>query len=151
MKIQITTQLKSKATHQEVFALFDESLFRFLTKSGPVKVLRYDGEEVGAEIHLNILFPYKSLWVSKITDRKLGEKESYFIDEGIKLPFGIKKWKHIHKVRQNGPHTEIIDDISFSAGTLIMDWFWFVSFWPQFYARKKQYNQFIKQCLPHKS
>ena len=143
MNIQVRTYLKTESTLEQVFSLFNKDMFYYLTKKAPVKPVRYDGDEIGDEIHLDMLFPWKDKWISVITEREIGDQESYFVDEGKKLPFGIKSWKHKHIVRKAEGGIEIVDDITFSAGNKVLDIFWYISFLPQFLARRPQYKTFI--------
>ena len=59
------------------------------------------------------------------------------------LPFGIKEWQHKHIVKQCDVGVEIVDEIEFSAGNILLDCFWYVGFLPQFLLRKPQYKKFI--------
>ena len=85
-----------------------------------------------------------------IRDR-LKDDICYFIDEGKKLPFNILKWQHkhiVHKVR-NGIMIE--DAITFKTSNWLSDRFWWISFIPQFLARKNQYKKYIRKCLQKKN
>ncbi|MBC8110568.1 MAG: hypothetical protein H7Y04_05860, partial [Verrucomicrobia bacterium] len=75
---------------------FGQDLFQKLNPPfPPVKLLRYDGNQKGNEVHmeLNFIF-FKQVWISLITDEFFGENEIFFIDEGKKLPFFLKSWHH---------------------------------------------------------
>ena len=145
MNLNVTTQYSTKKPLLEVFSLFNKDMFYFLTKNGPVQPIRYDGDEIGDEVHLDMLFPWKDKWVSVITAKEITEKECYFVDEGKVLPFGIKTWKHKHIVKKSDDGVTIIDEIEFSSKNWLLDRFWFISFLPQFLARKKQYKQYLNR------
>jgi len=100
MKIIVKTFYKTERSVIEVFEQFNKEMFYYLTKNAPVTPLRYDGDEVGSEVHLDMNFPWKDKWISVITDRNIHDTRCYFIDEGIVLPFKIKKWKHHHIIHQ---------------------------------------------------
>jgi ligand-binding SRPBCC domain-containing protein len=144
MKINVQTYIKTDCQLEEVFNTFNEEMFYYLTKSAPVQNLRYDGDYVGAEIHLKILFPWKSNWVSVITDKQTSAEHCFFVDEGKTLPFNILKWKHCHIVRQSKDHVIIEDDIYFASTNWFFDLFWWLAFIPQFVLRKYQYKNYLK-------
>ncbi len=143
MKLNVITEYKTRKSLKDVFSLFNKDMFYYLTKNGPVKPVRYDGDEIGDEVHLDMLFPWKDKWVSIITAKEIGEELCFFVDEGKVLPFGIKKWKHKHVVRKSTDGLEIVDEIEFSSNNWLLDRFWYLSFLPQFLARKKQYKKYL--------
>lgn len=145
MKLNVTTHYKTSKSLQDIFSLFNKDMFYFLTKNGPVHPTRYDGDDIGSEIHLDMLLPWKDKWVSIITDRVLKEDMCFFVDEGKKLPFGIKTWRHEHIVQKESDGVKILDEIEFSSGNWLLDRFWYISFLPQFLARKKQYKQYLNR------
>lgn len=147
MKINVQTHVKTDHSLKDVFGLFNKDMFYYLTQNAPVRPLRYDGDHVGAEIHLELTFPWKDLWVSEIIDRKLEDEECYFVDNGKKLPFNIKSWVHRHLVRKVDGGVVIEDSIEFESGNVFFDCFWWLSFLPQFVLRKGQYRSYIKECL----
>lgn len=147
MNINIQTFFKTDEPLSNIFKLFNKDMFFFLTKNAPVKPIRYDGDYIGAEIHLQMLLPWKDEWISVITDRKEGEKLSYFTDKGKKLPYNIKKWQHKHIVKKVKNGIIIEDDISFESTNWFFNQFWRLSFIPQFLMRKKQYKKYLNKCL----
>ena len=64
MKLNVITEYKTRKSLKDVFSLFNKDMFYFLTKNGPVKPVRYDGDEIGDEVHLDMLFP----WHNKTSD-----------------------------------------------------------------------------------
>lgn len=147
MKINVKTFIPTNHDLIDVFNLFNKDMFYALTKNAPVKPLRYDGDYVGSEIHLKMLFPWEDTWVSVITERKEGANLCFFIDEGQKLPFNIIKWRHTHIIRKTKYGVIIEDDIYFKSANLILDYFWWISFIPQFLFRKRQYKNYLKKHL----
>ena len=104
---------------REVFAGFTEELFvRLSPKLPPARLLRYDGNEVGDFVIIELgIPPLTQEWVSEITAHETGERESYFVDEGRALPFPLKVWRHRHVVRAVGEgRVAIVEDITYSAG-----------------------------------
>lgn len=109
---------------REVFAGFTGELFlRLAPKLPPARLLRYDGNQVGDFVIIQIgVPPLAQEWVSEITAHVEDPRESYFVDEGRQLPFPLKRWRHRHRIRQEGPgRVAIIEDITYSAGGGIMN------------------------------
>jgi ligand-binding SRPBCC domain-containing protein len=140
MKINVQTFIKTSGSVGDVFKLFNQDMFYFLTKNAPVKPIRYDGDYVGSEIHLELTFPWKQEWISVITERSEGVEKSYFIDVGSRLPFNIKEWKHAHIVRKVDNGVVIEDAIDFRSSNMFYEFIWWMSFLPQFLIRKGQYR-----------
>jgi ligand-binding SRPBCC domain-containing protein len=120
MKITISTPVEQDII--TVWQGFNETLFTKLAPPfPPVKLLRFDGSEQGDEVHLELNFIFfKQKWVSRITENEKTDKEIFFIDEGIALPFFLKYWKHKHRIvkavtMKTGIHTLIVDEIEFES------------------------------------
>ncbi|TAH18172.1 MAG: hypothetical protein EAZ08_12200 [Cytophagales bacterium] len=120
MKISIKTPVVQDI--ETVWAGFNQSLFSKLAPPfPPVNLLRFDGSEQGDEVHLELNFIFfTQTWVSVITENVKTDKEIYFIDKGIKLPFFLKFWQHKHRIvksvdMKRGIHTLIIDEIEFES------------------------------------
>lgn len=120
---------------------FDIDLFNYLSKGQPIKLLRFDGSKKGNEIHIQ--FPLNQKWVSVITKDEITDNEAYFIDEGKQLPFGLTTWEHKHRILNKGNDSEILDDITYTAPSLIGIIF-FIPLYLPMYLRKKQYLNFFK-------
>ena len=106
-------------TVAEVFAGFTEELFvRLSPKLPPARLLRYDGNEVGDFVIIELgIPPLTQEWVSEITAHHVGEREAYFVDEGRQLPFPLRRWRHRHVIREEAPgRVAIVEDITYSAG-----------------------------------
>lgn len=147
MKINVQTPIKTNQKLADVFSLFNEEMFNYLTQNAPVHSIRYDGDEIGSEIHLNMILPWKDKWISVITDRSMSDDVCYFVDEGKQLPFNIIEWRHTHIVRQVDGQIIIEDDIYFKSSNLIFDLLWWLCFVPQFLIRKPQYRSYLKKKL----
>lgn len=107
-----------------VFAGFTEDLFlRLAPKLPPNRLVRYDGNRVGDFVIIELGVPPVSQdWVSEIISHDVGERESSFTDEGRQLPFPLQRWRHVHRVRQEGPdRVAIIEDISYSGGSAFVN------------------------------
>lgn len=111
----------------------------------PVKLLRFDGCGKGdyVSLELNFLF-FKQEWVSEIVDHGFDGARWYFIDEGKKLPFFLKRWRHVHTVEAQGKGSCIIDAITFSTGSGLTDSFFYPLLLGQFLYRKPVYKKVFK-------
>tara|TARA_B110000046_G_scaffold48975_1_gene54442 strand:- start:125 stop:547 length:423 start_codon:yes stop_codon:yes gene_type:complete len=113
-------RLKSKVTCEleTVHSRFDGELFKYLLPPG-AQLIEFGGSTKGDIVHLKL--PLAVEWVSEITENGKSEDSYYFIDEGRKLPFPLKKWKHKHILKASGQHTIIKDNMSFSSGNIVAD------------------------------
>jgi ligand-binding SRPBCC domain-containing protein len=143
-------QLKIKTkVHQDYILVkegFTEELFIKLNPPfPPVKLKRFDGCKKGDVVSLELDFIlFKQQWESLIVEAKLTEKEFYFIDEGRKLPFFLKYWRHKHRIIKNGSGSKIVDDITFRSPIRPMDFLLYPVLWVQFWYRKPVYKKFFK-------
>ncbi len=141
MQFKIITQVQGSV--KEVYEQFDKDLLLKLTPPAmKVHLIRYDEPtRPGAivQIETKILGIIKQYWLNEITEVVETDNESYFVDEGIKLPFPLKFWRHKHLIRKGDSCTEIVDDIQYSAGFLT--WLLHPVVWLQFAWRKPQYRK----------
>jgi ligand-binding SRPBCC domain-containing protein len=113
--ILVTTRVK--AGLPEVVAAFNKDLFlRLNPPFPPVRLLRYDGNESGnrVELELNFLL-FKQRWVSVISETAAGPHFWWFKDEGEQLPFFLKSWSHKHVIEQKDGFCLITDAIELTA------------------------------------
>lgn len=88
------------------------------------RVVGPDGEPgqhrylVGTTVHIE-LQPFGWNWlpetemVVEITDRKVGERERYFVDELVEEGGPYQHWRHEHRFVDEGTETRIADEISY--------------------------------------
>ena len=141
MKINISTKVEQD--YLSVKEGVNENLFLKLSPPfPPVKLLRFDGSSTGDKVilELNFIF-FKQQWVSDITADNTDEKEFYFIDEGTKLPFFLKTWKHKHRIIKDGKSSIIRDEIAFKAPNGILTLFLYPALYLQFLYRKPIYKK----------
>lgn len=145
MKINLETPVEQG--YLEVKSGFDESLFKKLSPPfPPVKLLRFDGSQKGDFVTLELDFIFfKQKWTSKITEDRTTDLEFYFVDEGVELPFFLKKWKHRHRVISTGIGSIIRDEIEFEAPFGLMTYLLFPALWAQFALRKPIYRRIFKR------
>ncbi|MEQ8808817.1 MAG: hypothetical protein RIE59_07095 [Imperialibacter sp.] len=142
MKIKIRTRVK--ADLQTVREGFTEKLFLKLNPPfPPVKLLRFDGCKKGdkVELELNFIF-FKQTWESLITHDLTNGAVFSFVDEGVRLPFFLKSWKHHHinEAIENGG-ASITDEIEFTTPTLLTNLLFYPVLYLQFLYRKPIYRK----------
>ncbi len=145
MKIHLETPVEQG--YLDVKSGFNESLFKKLSPPfPPVKLLRFDGSKTGdlVTLELNFIF-FKQKWISEITEDKTTDLEFYFIDEGIELPFFLKKWKHKHRVISTGIGSIIRDEIDFEGPFGILTYLLYPALWLQFSFRIPIYKRIFRR------
>ena len=116
--MNITLRSKVIGDLEVITNRFDADLFRYLLPPG-AQLIEFGGSKKGDIVHLKL--PLAGEWISEITEHKVLENMSSFIDEGRKLPFPLKKWKHKHILHRSGKNTIIEDNMTFSTGCIITD------------------------------
>lgn len=130
---------------QKTFAAFDRRLFEYLMPPG-AKLIRFDGSNEGDIVHLRL--PIAGEWMSRITASYQGKEMAYFVDEGAKLPLGIRDWRHRHIVREDGAGSIIEDDIEFSSGRRVLDWLMYPMLYLAFAPRRRRYQAYFNRTDP---
>jgi ligand-binding SRPBCC domain-containing protein len=141
MRIYITTAVKQP--YREVAQKFDQNLFVALSPPFPrVRLLRYDGNRPGDEVHVRLHFGFfRQTWHSLITDAGAQPGLVYFVDEGRKLPFFFRHWRHRHEIRQQGTGSLIVDDVFFRSPNRLLDLLLYLVVYLQFAYRKPVYHR----------
>ncbi|CAA9219382.1 MAG: hypothetical protein AVDCRST_MAG56-659 [uncultured Cytophagales bacterium] len=141
MRIYITTAVPQP--YREVAQKFDQSLFEALSPPFPrARLLRYDGNRPGDEVHVRLHFGFfRQTWHSLITDAGAPPGLVYFVDEGRKLPFFLRHWRHRHEIRQHGTGSLVVDDISFRSPFRLLDYLLYPLMYLQFAYRKPVYRR----------
>ncbi len=141
MKLTIRTYVSCPVP--AVWAGFNRALFDTLSPPfPPVRVLRFDGCMTGDLVALELNFIlFKQVWESRIIDQQTTEVETYFIDQGTKLPFFLKAWHHKHRLIRQGEGTVIADEITFQTPNRLLDYVMYPLMWAQFAYRKPIYRR----------
>lgn len=149
MNIQLKT--KVEGNYKEIMKRFDRQLFEALKPKGAkMEIVEFTGSKKGDTVHLQFLSPIKTEWISKITEDGEDEKESYFIDEGVKLPFPLSYWKHRHVVQKiTEDSSYIIDDMTFKGPFFLITLFLYPALYIAFYPRKSLYKSYFKNIRKH--
>ncbi|MBB6326557.1 ligand-binding SRPBCC domain-containing protein [Algoriphagus iocasae] len=145
MKIKIKTKVEQD--YLSVKEGFNESLFKKLSPPfPPVKLIRFDGSQKGdlVALELNFLL-FRQNWVSEIIEDQTDNKEFYFIDKGIELPFFLKSWTHNHRVIKKGNGSIIQDEISFQAPFFLLTLLLYPAMLLQFGYRIPIYKKIFKR------
>lgn len=144
--MRICIKTKVNQDYKKVFSGFNQSLFLKLNPPfPPVKLLKFDGckKDNKVILRLNFIF-FKQTWESLITKDEENNQEIYFIDEGIKLPFFLKYWKHKHIIQNSNTSSLIIDDITFKTPFIILNYLMYPLLYLQFLYRKPIYKKVFK-------
>ncbi|MBN2694855.1 hypothetical protein JXR93_09355 [bacterium] len=107
MKIEIKHKISGDLKAQ--FKKMNKELFMFLNpRFIPLKI------DVFEEISKNSIFRLKVMffrWDGVISEYVIDDNESYFVDEGVKLPFPLKKWRHKHILKKIDNELFLIEDV----------------------------------------
>ena len=124
---------------------FDLALFEALApKQSKIEVVEFTGSKKGDRVHVRFLSPFKADWTSNITEDFENEQESYFIDEGDIMPFGLTFWKHKHIVKRvDETQSIIVDDIEYKTKNGLLTLLLYPAFYFGFYQRKKVYREYF--------
>lgn len=148
MKFSINSRVRGFSP-QQIIEVFDFDLLREL--SPPLMkphALIYEGNRPGSRIHFRLATPSGvKNWIGKIDGYGESENEIWFSDEGIEIPFGIKTWKHKHRLMKTDYGTIIRDEVEVE---FIRPWtalFKLPGIWLQFIYRKTLYEKIITRRL----
>jgi len=143
LTIYLKTQVRGH--YKKVMQGFDRELFEALSPPvGKIDVVEFTGSKKGDRVHLKFIWPIKAEWVSRITEDGEDKKRSYFVDEGERLPPGLKYWKHEHIVEDlDGKNSAIIDRIHFRSYVYVFSLLMYPLLFLTFYSRKKQYKAYF--------
>lgn len=143
MNIQLST--KVNGNYKDIMRQFDRKLFEALKPSlADMEIVAFTGSKKGDKVHIRFNSPIKAEWISLITEHGENEKEAFFIDEGVKLPFPLSYWQHKHIIRKITDTTSyIIDDITFKGPNFVMSWFLYPAIYMGFYPRKSIYKKYF--------
>lgn len=138
-EVSTTVQASLKKIEQN----FTADLFAQLNPPfPPVKLLRFGGNEAGAEVELEMNFLlFKQRWISRITAAERTEAKWFFVDEGSQLPFFLSSWRHTHLVEQSGAGSKITDRIRLSGPAWLPDFLLVVLFKALMLYRKPVYRR----------
>ncbi|MFM1913505.1 MAG: hypothetical protein RIR51_1348 [Bacteroidota bacterium] len=143
MKFIVKTLVNNKLEY--IIPKFNQDLFIKLSPPfPPAKLNRFDGCKLGDKYSIELNFGIKLNWEGTITREENSENYYLFVDEGTRLPFGLKKWKHQHWMIRKGENiTEIKDEIEYRAGNRILDLLLFLGLYGLIIYRKPLYKKYL--------
>jgi ligand-binding SRPBCC domain-containing protein len=146
MHFQIRTPVAGNP--REVFKRFDRALFMRLAPPG-VRLTLHQFDEplaVGGVVHLEVKFfgLLRQEWFNRITALEAGDRQSSFVDEGERLPWPLRRWRHHHIIRLGPQGTEIVDDITYHSANALLDVLMFPIVYFQFLYRKPVYRKYFR-------
>jgi ligand-binding SRPBCC domain-containing protein len=144
MKLQFSTPIP--LPFQKVRDQFNEALFVYLAPPLiPFELIRFDGCKKNHEVHISLgVKPFTQTWVSLITFEESNSLGWSFIDEGKRLPWPLKYWKHHHKVDKiSDQECMIVDDITFECQSTMMSFMIWPFLWWVFSLRPKRYRRYF--------
>jgi len=141
MKLSISTPVDQD--YISVKNGFNIGLFEKLSPPfPPVKLLRFDGSAKNDFVSMKIDFLiFSQTWTSKIVEAKTTSEEFVFVDEGIKLPFFLKSWRHTHRVINMQKGSLIRDEIKYTAPFGLLSIVLYPFLYLQFAYRKPVYKK----------
>lgn len=144
VRIIIKTQVEQQWA--EIQKGFNEELFLQLNPPFPkVKIAQFDGSKKGDQVSMELNFGlWKDHWTSLITHDKTHDSGFDFIDEGTKLPFPFRYWRHHHIVEKNITGSVIIDDITFKSPLKLLDVLLYPLLYAQFLYRRPVYKRLFR-------
>ena len=149
LSYSISTPVQAPISH--VKKLFTADLLIRLSPPFPTVTLqRFDGckKDDNVVLVINLLFQ-KVTWSSLITEDLETENEWYFIDQGVKMPFGLQYWQHKHRVQKISEEAcEIIDEISFDTCNAFLNYLLFPFLWGMIFYRKPFYKKYLSLINP---
>ena len=142
MRLTINTSVNSSMF--KVKEGFTANLFVQLSPPFPsVELIQFDGCKMEDIVHVRLnFFLFKQDWISKITEATETSNAWRFIDKGTKLPFFLKTWAHQHVIEKAGEtQSVIVDQITYSTGTLVTDCLLYPILYFQFWYRRPIYRR----------
>ncbi|WP_027000633.1 SRPBCC family protein [Eisenibacter elegans] len=148
--MRLCLQTKVQQPYNQVFEGFTQELFLSLNPPFPkVRLERFDGCLTGDKVVIKLWFVFFwQTWEAYITHHEHLEGQAWlFVDEGAKLPFFLKKWKHHHRmIAQPDGGSLIVDDVQYhTPGGWLMDCLMYPALWLQFAYRKPIYRRMFKK------
>ncbi len=144
--LKFSLQTTINATIDEVWKQFDKDLLEKLSPPFPIiSISTFDGCEINDKVVIDMNFLItKTSWSSLIIENQNSENEKFFVDQGIKMPFGLTYWKHKHGlIKKNSTTTIILDAIEFETPSIILDYILFPLFYGMILYRKPLYKKLL--------
>jgi ligand-binding SRPBCC domain-containing protein len=144
LKFSIQTPIKASMTN--VWKQFDQNLLEKLSPPFPiVRISTFEGCHTNDRVVLEMDFLLlKTTWSSIITDFQESESENFFIDEGVKMPFGLTYWQHKHSVKKlTDASSAVVDTIQFKSKFFLLDYLLYPLFYGMILYRIPIYQKLL--------
>ena len=143
MRIVLKTRVKGH--YLKVIERFDRDLFEALKPKGAkMEIVEFTGSKKGDRVHVRFVSPFKADWISDITEDGHAEDKAWFVDEGVKMPFGLTLWKHRHLVVADGSENAVVvDDIHYKGVNGVWSCLMYLPLLLGFYPRKRIYQEYF--------
>jgi len=131
-----------------VWSKFDQNLLAKLAPPFPIaRIIQFDGCQVNDLVCIELDFLlYKTRWKSVITAFEADSTSYEFVDEGTSVPFGIKQWRHEHRMESiSESESMVIDKIHFETNYKLLDWLLFPLIWGMIAYRYPLYKKYLHQ------
>ena len=143
---QITCRVHASLPY--VWSQFDQHLLGKLSPPFPIaRIIQFDGCQVNDEVCIELDFLiFKTRWHSRITAFQADATSYVFVDEGTRVPFGMKAWHHEHRIESiSAIESAIIDKIQFQTNYKLLDWLLFPLIWGMIVYRLPLYKKYLHQ------
>jgi ligand-binding SRPBCC domain-containing protein len=142
---KIFVRCRVHSTFQKVVDGFNRQLLESLSPDlMQLRILRYDGQKTGDCFTMQMGPPLLNIrWEGRVTAAGQTPATFWFEDEGLKLPFPLKAWRHRHVVRKAGDEAVIMDIVSYTTGNRILDILCFPFLKAMFRGRIKKYQRYF--------
>jgi len=131
---------------EKIFAGFGLELFRRLNfPLTPLQVIRFDGCILHGITHVKIGIPPLAVeWIGLNTELQQQTDEIFFVDEGQKLPFFLRYWRHKHRIILTAPGQSVIrDEVEFRSAGKLAEMLLYPLLWMQFAWRIPIYRKYF--------
>lgn len=148
VKFTVSTQIH-ELTPEEVYRVFNYDLLWALSPpfAKPRAVL-YEGNRPGHRMVFGLVTPLGTKhWAGRVTEEGHTANEIYFVDEGEQMPFGLRLWRHKHRMIRNGAGTLLRDEVRFETRNPLFTALLFPVLYAQFIYRKPRYEKCIRRLL----
>lgn len=144
---RLVLRTRVRGNPRDIISRFDRELFNYLLPPKWIaRVNTFEGSKPGDRVKVEFLFPYKARMDVEIFSEQITDNECWFTDEGHKLPFGLKYWRHKHRFMADGGCCIISDEIEFRASFWLQELFFKMAFRIVFSTRKKKYRAYFGMC-----
>ena len=147
MKFSWVVRHPINQTASVVFDQMNEQLFEVLSPPKWMAVVeRNDGVKVGDEIWVKLKFPISGFWKTCIIERVEEAPYSFTDESKFVLPFGMRYWKHVHRVVPVDNQTcKIEEHVTWESSNWRIGIILNLGFWLMMRGRRKMYQKYFEK------